>query len=72
MQKPGGHYTRRRLEHAGKFEQPRKVHSFCRDIYRFAVITGRAYTHAEHMAAEQRPAMMQFWSDKLYPTPSSG
>ena len=32
----------RRLETAGKFEQRRKLHSFCRDIYRFAIITGRA------------------------------
>lgn len=32
----------KRLEHAGKLEQRRKVYSFCRDIYRFAVITGRA------------------------------
>ncbi|WP_413615123.1 integrase arm-type DNA-binding domain-containing protein [Halomonas cupida] len=32
----------RRLEAAGKFEQRRKLHSFCRDIYRFAIITGRA------------------------------
>ncbi|WP_164999540.1 hypothetical protein [Salinicola tamaricis] len=23
------------------------------------------YTHAEHMAAEQRPAMMQFWANRL-------
>ncbi|MAM59070.1 MAG: integrase [Salinicola sp.] len=30
------------------------------------------YTHAEHMAPEQRPAMMQFWANKLYPTPPSG
>lgn len=28
------------------------------------------YTHAEHMAAEQRPAMMQFWADRLYPMTS--
>ncbi|WP_110669979.1 tyrosine-type recombinase/integrase [Salinicola halophilus] len=32
----------KRLEKAGKLEQRRKVHSFCRDIYRFAIITGRA------------------------------
>lgn len=32
----------KRLEQAKKFEQRRKVHSFCRDIYRFAIITGRA------------------------------
>lgn len=32
----------RRVEEAGKFEQRRKLHSFCRDIYRFAIITGRA------------------------------
>ncbi len=25
------------------------------------------YTHAEHMSPDQRPAMMQFWADKLYP-----
>lgn len=31
----------RRIEEAGKFEQRRKVHSFCREIYRYAVITGR-------------------------------
>lgn len=28
------------------------------------------YTHAEHMAAEQRPAMMQAWADRLYPVQS--
>ncbi|OHV09998.1 tyrosine-type recombinase/integrase [Kushneria phosphatilytica] len=31
----------RRMEAVGKFEQKRKVHSFCRDIYRYAIITGR-------------------------------
>lgn len=31
-----------RLETDGKFEQRRRVHAFCRDIYRFAIITGRA------------------------------
>ncbi|MCM2973354.1 tyrosine-type recombinase/integrase [Larsenimonas suaedae] len=35
----------KRIEQAGKFEQRRKVHSFCRDIYRFAIITGRASTN---------------------------
>lgn len=32
----------RTLEDAGKFEQRRRLHAFCRDIYRFAIITGRA------------------------------
>ncbi|MBS3667095.1 tyrosine-type recombinase/integrase [Vreelandella boliviensis] len=32
----------RTLEEAGKFEQRRRLHAFCRDIYRFAIITGRA------------------------------
>ncbi|PRY66305.1 integrase [Vreelandella songnenensis] len=32
----------RGLEDAGKFEQRRRLHAFCRDIYRFAIITGRA------------------------------
>jgi len=30
------------------------------------------YTHAEHMAPEQRPKMMQLWADRLYPAPSPG
>ncbi|MCX2524430.1 tyrosine-type recombinase/integrase [Larsenimonas rhizosphaerae] len=32
----------RKLERQGKHEQKRKVHFFCRDIYRLAVVTGRA------------------------------
>lgn len=32
----------RALEDAGIFEQRRRLHAFCRDIYRFAIITGRA------------------------------
>lgn len=32
----------RTLEDAGKFEQRRRLQAFCRDIYRFAIITGRA------------------------------
>lgn len=32
----------RTLEDVGKFEQRRRLHAFCRDIYRFAIITGRA------------------------------
>lgn len=32
----------RGLEDAEKFEQRRRLHAFCRDIYRFAIITGRA------------------------------
>lgn len=32
----------RKLEDLGKFEQRRRLHAFCRDIYRFAIITGRA------------------------------
>lgn len=32
----------RTLEELGKFEQRRRLHAFCRDIYRFAIITGRA------------------------------
>lgn len=32
----------RTLEGLGKFEQRRRLHAFCRDIYRFAIITGRA------------------------------
>lgn len=31
----------RRLEQQGKHEQKRRVHFFCRDIYRLAVVTGR-------------------------------
>ncbi|MCM2129772.1 hypothetical protein [Larsenimonas rhizosphaerae] len=26
------------------------------------------YTHPEHMALEQRPAMMQAWADRLFST----
>lgn len=32
----------RALEDLGKFEQRRRLHAFCRDIYRYAIITGRA------------------------------
>ncbi|WP_299256949.1 integrase arm-type DNA-binding domain-containing protein [uncultured Kushneria sp.] len=32
----------KRLEAAGKFEQRRKILTFCREIYRYAIITGRA------------------------------
>ncbi|WP_043448272.1 tyrosine-type recombinase/integrase [Halotalea alkalilenta] len=32
----------KRLEAAGKHEQKRRVHAFCRDIYRLAVVTDRA------------------------------
>lgn len=32
----------KRLEAAGKFEQKRNIHSMCRDVYRFAIVTGRA------------------------------
>lgn len=32
----------KRLEEQGKHEQKRRVHFFCRDIYRLAIVTGRA------------------------------
>ncbi|MGQ7242137.1 tyrosine-type recombinase/integrase [Salinicola sp. V024] len=65
----------RRLEREGKHEQKRKVHFFCRDVYRLAVVTGRASSnplndlavalvrgkskHMAHLDAEELPELVQ-------------
>ncbi|MFC0336258.1 Integrase [Kushneria avicenniae] len=52
----------KRLEAAGKFEQRRKILSFCREIYRYAIITGRATYNplAELGSALQRQKKQSF------------
>ncbi|MCM2131971.1 tyrosine-type recombinase/integrase [Larsenimonas rhizosphaerae] len=52
----------KRIDEQEKFEQRRKVHAYCRDIYKFAVITGRA-THnplIDITSALQRPKKSSF------------
>lgn len=65
----------RRLEDQGKHEQKRRVHFFCRDIYRLAVVTGRAASnpladlgvalmrgkskHMAHLEPEELPELVQ-------------
>jgi len=53
----------KKLEAQGKHEQKRRIHSFCRDIYRLAIVTNRATINPLtdiHVALNKAPASKSF------------